>query len=62
MEMAIQINGKLRGTMAVPADSDDAAVQGAAIANEKVQRALTDGGKLIKAIVVKNKLINLIIK
>ena len=60
--MAIQINGKLRGTMAVPADSDDAAVQEAAIANEKVQRALTDGGKLIKAIVVKNKLINLIIK
>ena len=48
--------------MAVPADSDDAAVQEAAIANEKVQRALTDGGKLIKAIVVKNKLINLIIK
>ena len=62
VEMAIQINGKLRGTMAVPADSDDAAVQEAAIANEKVQRALTDGGKLIKAIVVKNKLINLIIK
>ena len=62
VEMAIQINGKLRGTMAVPADSDDAAVQEAAIANEKVQRALTDGGKLIKAIVVKNKLFNLIIK
>jgi leucyl-tRNA synthetase len=62
VEMAIQINGKLRGTVVVSADADDAAVQEAAIENEKVQRALTDGGKIIKAIVVKNKLINLIIK
>ena len=62
VEMAIQINGKLRGTMAVPADSDDASVQQAAMEHEKVQKALADGGTLVKTIVVKNKLINLIVK
>ncbi len=62
VEMAVQVNGKLKGTVVVPADAEDAAVVEAAQQNEKVQRMLAEGGKVFKTIVVKNKLVNLIIK
>jgi leucyl-tRNA synthetase len=60
-EMAVQVNGKLKTTVVVPADSDDAAVIEAACADEKIKR-LMDGMELVKTIVVKNKLVNLILK
>jgi leucyl-tRNA synthetase len=62
VEMAVQVNGKLRGTVTVDADSDDETVIAAAKNLDKVQRQLSDGGNLVKTIVVKNKLVNLIIK
>ena len=62
VEMAVQVNGKLKGTVVVPADAENAAVVEAAQQNEKVQRMLAEGGKVFKTIVVKNKLVNLIIK
>ena len=61
VEMAIQINGKLRSTMKLAADSADEDVIAAAQQDEKVIRAL-ESGAVRKTIVVKNKLINLIIK
>ena len=61
VEMAIQINGKLRSTMKIAADSADEDVIAAAQQDEKVIRAL-ESGAVRKTIVVKNKLINLIIK
>ena len=60
-EMAVQVNGKLKTTITVAVDSDDQTVIDAACADEKVQR-LMEGKQLFKTIVVKNKLINLIIK
>ncbi len=62
VEMAVQVGGKLRGTITVEADSDDETVIAAAEALDKVQRQLEGGGKIVKTIVVKNKLVNLIIK
>ena len=61
VEMAIQINGKLRSTVKLPADSSDEDVAAAAQQDEKVRRAL-ETGVIRKVIVVKNKLVNLIIK
>ncbi len=61
VEMAIQINGKLRSTVKLPADSSDEDVAAAAQQDEKVRRAL-ETGAIRKVIVVKNKLVNLIIK
>ena len=61
VEMAVQVNGKLKGTVNVPVDSDEAAVMEAVKAVEKVQKA-TEGMAVIKTILVKNKLINLIVK
>ena len=60
-QMAVQVNGKLRGTITVPADSPDDVVKAAACAEEKVSRYL-ENMDIVKTIVVKNKLINLIIK
>ena len=60
-EMAVQVNGKLRSTIVVPADCDDQTVIDAACADEKIKRQM-EGMQLVKTIVVKNKLINLILK
>ena len=59
--MAVQVLGKLKGTIEVPTDSDEATVVSAAMAMEKVQR-LAEGKKLVKTILVPNKLVNLIFK
>ena len=63
IDMAVQVNGKLRGTIHVEADSPDSVVIAAAQAEEKVSRFLEkQGGRVVKTIVVKNKLVNLIVK
>ena len=61
--MAVQVNGKLRGTITVEADLDNDAIVEAAKAEEKVARFLEKlDGSIVKTIVVKNKLVNLIVK
>ena len=63
IDMAVQVNGKLRGAIHVEADSPDDAVIAAAQADEKVARFLEkQSGRIVKTIVVKNKLVNLIVK
>ena len=57
----MQVNGKLRSTVKVPADCDDETVIAAATADEKIRRQM-EGMQLVKTIVVKNKLVNLILK
>ncbi len=61
VEMAVQINGKLKGTVVVPVNSEQDAVVAAALAVEKVKKA-TEGMQIFKTILVKNKLVNLIVK
>ncbi len=61
VEMAVQVGGKLKGTITVPVDSDQDTVVEAAKASEKVAKALA-GMQIIKVIHVKNKLVNLIVK
>ena len=60
-EMAVQVNGKLKGTVIVPTDSDEQTVVAAAMELEKVKKS-TEGMSVVKTILVKNKLVNLIIK
>ena len=61
VEMAVQFNGKLKGTVTVAMDSDEETVKAAALALDKVQKATGDM-TVVKTILVKNKLINLIVK
>jgi leucyl-tRNA synthetase len=59
--IAVQINGKLRSTVTVSAGSPDEALREAALGDKKVQGYL-EGMELVKTIVVKDKLINLILR
>ena len=59
--MAVQVLGKLRATIVVPMDSSEEAVVAAAMADPKVQK-FTEGKKIVKTILVPNKLVNLIAK
>ena len=59
--MAIQVNGKMKGTVTMPVDSDEESVKAAALTVDKVQKA-TEGMQIVKTILVKNRLINLIVK
>ena len=61
VEMAVQVQGKLRGTVVVPMDSDQDTVVAAAKESERVAKAM-EGMQIVKVIFVKNKLVNLIVK
>ncbi|HUQ50412.1 MAG TPA: leucine--tRNA ligase [Terriglobales bacterium] len=61
VELAIQVNGKVRGRVSVPVDSADDMVRERAFADEKV-KAFMDGKELVKAIIVPNKLVNIVVK
>ncbi len=61
VDFAVQVNGKLKGTVTMPTDSEGAAVVEAALTVEKVRKA-TEGMKVVKTIFVKNRLVNLIVK
>ena len=61
VEMAVQVNGKLRGRIRVPTDADAETVLNAVKADETVGTALV-GKTVIKEIVVPNKIVNLVVK
>ena len=61
VNMAVQVGGKLRGTVTVPLDSEQDAVVAEALKDPKVQK-FTEGMDIVKVILVKNKLVNLIVK
>ena len=58
IELMIQVNGKLRGSITVAKDADKASIEAAALANENVQKFLAGPPK--KVIVVPGKLINIV--
>ena len=60
-EMAVQVNGKLRSTIIVAADADEETIIAAACEDEKIKRQM-EGMELVRTIVVKNKIVNLILK
>src|SRR5579859_2027016 len=61
IEYAIQLNGKLRSRLAVPADTPESAVQERALADEKVKASM-DGKQVVKVIVIPGKLVNIVVK
>jgi leucyl-tRNA synthetase len=58
IEMMIQVNGKLRGSITVARDAEKSVIEAAALANENVQKFLAGPPK--KIIVVPGKLINIV--
>jgi leucyl-tRNA synthetase len=60
IEIPVQVNGKLRDVIKVSADADNATIEAAAKASEKVQQFIAD--KMIKkVIIVPKKMVNLIV-
>jgi leucyl-tRNA synthetase len=60
IELVIQVNGKLRGSLRVPKDTDKATLEQLALAHEAVQKQLA-GAAAKKVIVVPGRLINVVI-
>lgn len=59
--IAVQICGKLRATIQVPMNSDEAAVRAVALRDERVTRWI-EGKTVVKEIFVKNKIFNIVVK
>jgi len=60
IEYPVQVNGKLRGHITVPADADPAIVQATALADDKVAAAI-DGATPKKVIVVPGRMVNVVV-
>jgi leucyl-tRNA synthetase len=61
IEIPVQVNGKLRGRVVVPADADQALVQERALADPKVKAAIA-GKRIANVIFVPGKLLNLVVR
>ena len=60
IEIPVQINGKLAAVVKVSAEADEETIKAAAMADEKVVARLV-GKTVVKTIVVKGKLVNLVV-
>jgi leucyl-tRNA synthetase len=60
VEIVVQVNGRLRGRVAIPAGADEAAVRAAALADEAVQR-FVGAQPVRKFIYVPGKLVNIVV-
>jgi leucyl-tRNA synthetase len=61
IEIPVQVNGKLRGLVVVPAEASEDQIKQAALADEKVGAALA-GKRVVKVIVVPKKLVNIVVR
>jgi leucyl-tRNA synthetase len=61
IEIPVQVNGKLRGLVVVPATADEDQVEQAALADEKVKTAIA-GKQVVKIIYVPKKLLNIVVR
>ncbi len=61
LEIPVQVNGKLRGRVVVPADATEDFVVERALADEKVKSAIA-GKQIVKKIFVPGKLLNIVVK
>ena len=61
IEIPVQVNGKLRSRVTVPADADEAFVLDRALADDKVKAAIA-GKQIVKKIYVPGKMVNLVVK
>jgi leucyl-tRNA synthetase len=60
VELVVQVNGKLRGRVSVPADAGKDVIEQVALADDNVQR-FVDGKEIRKVIVVPGRLVNVVV-
>lgn len=60
-DIAVQVNGKLRATITINLNDDEETIKKKALLNENVIRH-TEGKDIVKVIVIKNKIVNVVVK
>ena len=60
-DIAVQVNGKVRATITISVDEDEESIKEKALDAENVKRH-TDGKEIIKVIVIKGKIVNIVVK
>ena len=60
-EIAVQVNGKVRATIKIGVDEDEESIKAKALEEENVKRH-TDGKEIVKMIVIKGKIVNIVVK
>ena len=61
IEMAVQVNGKVRGLIMIPVDADGEQAKALAMADEKI-RVFIEGKTVVKEIFVPGKIFNIVVK
>jgi len=61
IELVVQVNGKLRGSITVARTADKNSIEQQAVTQPFVQKFLEDGASVRKIIVVPNKLVNIVV-
>ncbi len=61
VEIAIQVNGKIKARIDVPSDLKEDGIKEASLNNEDVKKAI-DGKSIVKVIVIKGRLVNIVVK
>ena len=61
INVGVQVNGKVRSVVELPFDCDEETAKNIAFADEKIKKFL-EGKNVVKTIVVKNKIINIVVK
>jgi leucyl-tRNA synthetase len=59
--VAIQVNGKVRGRISVPANAPDDEVRSRALEEENVKK-YTEGKKIVKVVIVPRRLVNIVVR
>ena len=60
-EIGVQVNGKLRGSIVVLNDETEEIIKDKALNNENVKKHI-EGKEIVKVIVIKNKIVNIVVK
>ncbi|EJT6171300.1 leucine--tRNA ligase [Clostridium perfringens] len=61
VEIAIQVNGKIKNKIMVSSDLDEEGIKAAALADEKIIASI-EGKTVVKVIVIKGRLVNIVVK
>ena len=60
-EIAVQVNGKVRATIKIAVDESEDSIKEKALEEENVKRH-TDGKEIVKMIVIKGRIVNIVVK
>lgn len=60
-EIAVQVNGKVRGTIEINIEDDENSIKEKALDNENVNKHI-EGKEIVKIIVIKGKIVNIVVK